>query len=233
MKNEAKKQLEFNRNKGWGGKRARSGRPNLSGTVSHMKRSLVNIKTPLHITLRLEDRLPSIRNKRLLIEFKKSAQLAKAQGLYILQFSIQSNHIHIFAESKGNRALALGMQSLAGRFARIIRSYSFKRGGKSKGSVFQGRYHLHVLKTPSEVKNTLEYVLLNLSKHQKLIEYIDSFSSGRFFRHWPKLLGARYKNLIRADVEFFEHQENRSDSFSFLSQPQSWLAQTGWMRACG
>ena len=81
------------------------------------------------------------------------------------------------------------MRALAGRFAKIIRNYSYSRGSEKTGSVFKGRYHLHVLKTPKEVRNALEYVLLNLSKHQKLIEYVDEFSSGKTFKEWQKLLG--------------------------------------------
>ena len=229
-------QLQFLGIKGWGGKRKGAGRPNLSGQVSHMKRPKIDIKAPLHITLRLREKLPSIRNRNLFKEFKKSVKRAKSFGFYVIHFSMQSNHIHLFCEAKNNKAVALGMRALAGGFAKHVRSYAAalattKGLSVSRGSVFKGRYHLHILKNPREVKNALEYVLLNESKHRRLIEYVDPYSSGRVFQDWKKLLGYRFKYLIEADFEFFAKNQGPSlDLDAVLSPPQSWLAKRGWMR---
>lgn len=226
-------QLTFQKTSGWGGKRKGSGRKNLSGTVNHMERPKVNLRTPLHINLKLIKGLPNLRKNALLEEFKESVKKAKAQGLYILHFSIQDDHIHLFAEAKSNAAMAAGMRSLAGRFAKIIRKFAYNTlRGKRRGSVFKGRYHLHVLKTPREVKNALEYVLLNLSKHQKFIEYLDHFSSARYFKEWEALLGNRFKGLLKSAVENIEQQSGR-DTERVLIEPQSWLARSGWMKASG
>src|SRR5471030_3126443 len=149
MKKKREKQFEFTGVTGWGGKRSDSGRLNLSGQVNHMKRPEISLKTPLHITLRLKEKLPSIRNKNLFKEFKESVRRAKLQGLYIIHFSVQSSHIHLFCEGESQSAVALGMRSLAGRFAKFIRAYAAARTSCDKrGSVFKGRYYLHVLKTP-------------------------------------------------------------------------------------
>src|SRR5947209_3101860 len=102
MKTKIQSQLGFKKVNGWGGKRIGSGRPNLSAQVNHMKRPFVNSNTPLHITLRLKERLPSIRNKSLFKEFQESVRRAKRHGLYIIHFSIQTNHIHLFCESGTN-----------------------------------------------------------------------------------------------------------------------------------
>src|SRR5471030_610802 len=123
MKKKREKQFEFTGVTGWGGKRIGSGRLNFSGQVNHMKRPEISLKTPLHITLRLKEKLPSIRNKNLFKEFKESVRRAKHLGLYIIHFSVQSNHIHLFCEGKSNRAVALGMRALAGRFAKYVRTY--------------------------------------------------------------------------------------------------------------
>src|ERR1700733_4498789 len=114
MRQKIEKQMKFGGVNGWGGKRTGAGRPNLSGQMNHMKRPSLSLKTPLHITLRLREKLPSLRKKMLLKEFKESVRMAKNQGLYVLQFSIQSNHIHLLCESENNRSMALGMRSLAG-----------------------------------------------------------------------------------------------------------------------
>jgi hypothetical protein len=128
--------------------------------------------------------------------------------------------------------LAAGMQSLAGTFAKIIRYRAHENlKGPKKGSVFKGRYHLHILRTPTEMKNSLEYVLLNNSKHRKFIEHLDSFSSGKFFNGWKKLLGRRFSKIIKVEVEFLREQEVENVN-SILSSPQSWLCKSGWEKAC-
>lgn len=225
------KQLKFSAVNGWGGRRKGSGRPNLTDTVNHMKRPTLGLKTPLHLTLRIKERLPSLRSKGLFKEFKKSLQCGRRQGLYVIHFSIQRNHIHLFAEAENNKALALGMRSLAGRFAKKIREQAAERGMAPKGSAFNGRYHLHVLKTPREVKNALEYVLLNMAKHQELIEYMDPYSSAKYFRDWKELLGPRYRSLIRACAGFYSSPDNLNAVGNILSPSRSWLAREGWKRA--
>jgi len=83
------KQLSFEKTSGWGGKRSGAGRVNLSGTPNHMKRPVVNLKQPLHVTLRLKEKLPSIRSKVLLREFAQSIKSAKDFGFYVLHFSLR------------------------------------------------------------------------------------------------------------------------------------------------
>lgn len=226
---ERHKQFAFKFKK-WGGSRKGSGRPNKSGTVSHGAREIVAISTPLHISLKLKEKLPTIRTYTLLKEFKYCLKLAQKQGLFIIHYSIQHNHIHMIAEAFDNRSLALGMRSLAGRFAKIIRKHSFFRGfSEEKGSVFNGRYHLHVLKTSIEVKNALKYVLLNYSKHTKLIQYMDDFSSARFFTNWKELLGKKIEPMLLEEIRYWrksvEQDENLQDG---LSIARSWFLCHGW-----
>lgn len=226
------KQLTFKKTSGWGGRRNGAGRPNRSQTVNHMKRPKVNIQKPLHITMRLKEGLPTIRSKNLVKEFKRGLKKAREQGLYVIHYSIQGNHIHLIAETKSNEALALGMRSLVGRFAKILRSRAYENfNGRRRGSVFKGRYHLHVLKTPTEMKNALEYVLLNYSKHLESIEYLDPFSSAKYFSKWKTLLGKRFTSVIRFEVEAIDQEEIQN--FDLLSPPKSWLCKTGWERAVG
>ena len=239
MKQRKPKQLEFEKVGGWGGKRVGAGRPNRSHQVNHMKRPRVSLKTPLHLTLRLQSKLPTLRKRELLREFRKSIQAARRLGLYVIHFSIQSNHIHLFAEAQSRKALASGMKALAGRFAKFVRAFASAGACgevSEKGGVFSGRYHLRVLKTPTEVRNALEYVLLNLSKHQRLIEYIDGYSSGTRFTNWPKLLGRGFTALIRNDVQVWQEHlaenPNEDGLHNILSPPRSWLASTGWTKAC-
>lgn len=214
------KQLEFTKVNGWGGKRKGAGRPNRSGTVNHMAREKISAKTPLHITLRLREGLLNLRCSEMHQKFQQSCEAARKYGLYVNHYSIESNHIHIYAESKDNECLERGMKSLTARMGLSIRKVI-----SGRGPVFKGRYHVHVLKTPSEVKRGLEYVLLNHSKHQRLIPYKDNFSSGRYFRDWKRLLGRNIGPILEDDPL------REWPLPSYLSEPRAWLSREGWKRA--
>jgi REP element-mobilizing transposase RayT len=217
------RQLEFKGTKGWGGRRRGAGRPNRSRTVNHMKRAKIDEKKPAHITLHLKEKLTTLRRKDLLKAFARSANGANAYGLHVLHFSLQRNHFHMIIEVKNNGALADGMRSLAGRFGKAVRAVEGRTG-----AVFAGRYHLHVLRTPREMKNALSYVLLNRARHTDLIDHLDPYSSARHFADWRALLGKRISGLLREELESAANCE-RPDLG--LSPPGSWLASRGWIRA--
>jgi len=75
------------------------------------------------------------------------------------------------------------MKAIGSRIARAA-----NRVFRRSGPVLADRYHLHVLRTPSEVRNALAYVLLNAPKHAARAGRalaraftIDPASSGRWF----------------------------------------------------
>ena len=223
------RQLKFKGVAGWGGRRPGAGRSNLSGRLNHMKRADVDLKKPLHITMKLNEGFSSLRTKGFHRGFKKILLRAREFQLYVVHYSIQSNHIHMIVEAKSNLALGSGMRSLAGRISRLVR---LMNEGARAASVFRDRYHLHVLGTPREMKAALAYVLLNAAKHLNLVEHIDGYSSGMFFKAWPKLLGEKFRGLIVRTVKELEQStEIRLGTCEELNSPQSWLLQRGWMRA--
>jgi len=213
------KQLEFKKVRGWGGKRRGAGRPNKSGLVSHGKRAPVDLKKPLHINMHLKQKMPNLRTREFLRQFKAAGFAARKFGLYLNHFSLLDNHIHLIVEANDNSALERGMKSLSGRLGKILRQ---KIGGK--GSVWAGRFHLHVLKSPTEVKRALEYVLLNRAKHGKLIEHLDDFSSAHAFKEWKQLIGRRLTWILTDQMKL-------PIEISEISAPQSWLLRVGWTRA--
>ncbi len=216
VKNKA--QLQFKKIDGWGGKRRGAGRKNKSSTVNHGARQIITHKTPLHITMKLKRGLNGLRTQKMLQQLKTSLGKAKAKGLRTIHFSLQSNHLHLFAESDSNQALASGMNSFGARFGREIRKRL-----RGSGSVFNGRYHIHILKTPRETRHALAYVLMNTSKHQGGEPEYDVYSSNRQFKEWRKLLGSK-KQFALADGQ----AEPVPD---YLSHPKSWLAGVGWKRS--
>jgi REP element-mobilizing transposase RayT len=170
------KQLEFAKTKGWGGKRRGAGRKNLSKTVNHHKRERVDWKKPLHITHRLKENGPNLRTRGFHRQFRQAIGRIRGFGVHVLHYSILNNHLHMIVEARDNKALTKGMRSL---FTSLAKKLNW-------GRIFDGRYHLRVITSPTQMKNTLKYVLLNAAQHAKLIDYIDEFSSGHHFPHWRK-----------------------------------------------
>ena len=107
------------------------------------------------------------------------------------------------------------MKAVASRLARAVHRV-FGRSGR----VLAGRYHVRVLKTQSEVRNAIAYVLLNARKHwrerkgQAPPVRIDAASSGRWFRGW--------RRNAPADTESSESPE--------VAPARSWLLRTGWKK---
>ena len=108
----------------------------------------------------------------------------------MVHYSIQTDHVHMIVEAKDRPALGRGMKSIGARLARAVNRV-FRRSGR----VLADRYHLHVLRTPKEVRHALRYVLLNARKHaRRVIRSLrcDPASSGRWFDGWrraPTVLG--------------------------------------------
>ena len=149
-----------------GGRRPGSGRKRIhSKGVAHRRREHVNQRTPLHINFKFR---AYIRNKVCLRLLKRAILNARKQGLRILHFSLQTNHIHLIIEATDNESLTSGMRSLTVTFAK----------GLNKGRVQIERYHLHVLKSLRETKNAIYYVLFNQQKHEKgTYSKIEGYSS--------------------------------------------------------
>jgi hypothetical protein len=120
----------------------------------------------------------------------------------------------MIVEAAGKKALASGMKSIGPRLARTVQRVFGVSGG-----ILAGRYHLHVLKTPREVRNALAYVLLNARKHwvqrgRKVPPVrLDECSSGRWFDGWRQMPSGR-----RAAEEIE------------VARARSWLLQKGWRR---
>src|SRR5688572_8182626 len=84
----------------WGGRRKGAGRKP-SGSrpmVSRRARPELNGRHPVHVTLRVLPKIPSL---RVLDHWVRPALIAGADkpGFRVVHFSIQGNHIHLIAEA--------------------------------------------------------------------------------------------------------------------------------------
>jgi putative transposase len=169
----------------WGGARPGAGRPRTSKHIAHTKRERVSRHVPLHVTLRLVGGLPSLREKRTFRVVREVLGEPRAGGAAIVQYSVQSNHVHLIVEAPDKRGLARGVQALSIRLAKRLNRL-FARSG----AVFADRFHARSLKTPLEVRRALAYVLNNYRKHAEArgprlpLAFVDPCSSALWFDGW-------------------------------------------------
>jgi REP element-mobilizing transposase RayT len=129
------------------------------------------------VTLKVRREVPNLRTDKRFLAAKKAFRYGCDRfGMRLIEFSVQSNHIHLIVEANDRRALSKGMQGLLIRLAKQI-----NRASERSGHVFADRYHAHILRTVAEVRNAVHYVKFNGNNHSKLPkEYIDGYSSA-----WP------------------------------------------------
>jgi REP element-mobilizing transposase RayT len=140
-----------------------------------------------HVTLKVRRGIPSLRAVKFVREWERSLAAACERGCFrVAHYSLQPDHVHLIVEATSQRDLASGMKSIGARLARAVNRI-FGRCG----TVLADRYHLHVLRSPREVRAALAYVLLNARRHlaklgQRLprVTVVDPASSGRWFDGW-------------------------------------------------
>ena len=165
----------------WGGARKGAGRKpsDERAGVSHLRRSVLTARFPVHVTLRM---LPHVWNLRSLRSFRvfRTAITAAAErfGMRVCAFSVQGNHLHLLIEALDRGALTRGMKGLGVRLAKGLNKLMGRRG-----RVLADRYHDHVLRTPSEVARAMNYVHRNREHHlgdragRLPAGYVDPYSS--------------------------------------------------------
>jgi REP element-mobilizing transposase RayT len=159
--------------------------------------------------------VPSLRSVRLVRELEFSlAKLCRRRDFRLVHYSLQGDHAHLIVEAKDPEALGRGMKALGARLARAVNRI-FRR----KGPVLADRYHLRVLRTPTEVRSALAYVLLNARRHAKKESRLlscDPASSGHWFDGW------------RRRPEVTQTQAGLRDPP--VARARSWLLRAGWRR---
>jgi REP element-mobilizing transposase RayT len=213
---------------GHGGIREGAGRRSLkNGKAKHTTRPEVSDKIPLHITVRFGAGVASLRSKKSYKIFRRGVIRAReSQGLRVLHFAILGNHYHLIVESQDKAALARGMKSLNIQLAKGLKKLS---GATGAWSAVSDRYDIQFLKTPSQVRHALSYVFANAAKHFKRSQVFDWFCSFAVFEDAvDKLRRGSYK-WARPTLS----AEQRAWFMEMLNEARSWLARTGWKRACG
>jgi REP element-mobilizing transposase RayT len=169
----------------------------------------------VHVTLRVRPGVPSLRASKLVHAFERSMIRGCERGDFrVVQYSLQSNHVHLLVEAADARSLAQGMMAVGSRLARAAHRV-FGRTGR----VLADRYHARALKTPREVHRALRYVLLNARRHARRLTgpaALDPASSGRWFDGW---LSGRVTGSVVGEAIGLP-----------VARARTWLLRIGWQR---
>ena len=193
--------LEF---RTWGGARAGAGRKpgGARAGVVHRARGEWTRPMPLHVTLRMAPHVYNLRSRRSFRVIEAALRIGGDRfDVRVVQFSVQGNHIHLLVEAPDRRALARAIQGFSIRVAKGL-----NRMMGRKGRVFDDRYHARVLRTPTEVRRAIHYVLENARR--------DAAERGETYA--PGYVDP-YSSAGAPDLA--------------LPPAQTWLLRTGWKRA--
>lgn len=206
----------------WGGKRRNAGRlPDPSSGPSHLRRPRLASRFPVHVTLKVDPDLPSLRQRRAFAVLRRAfvggrRGTVELGGFRLVHFSVQHNHVHLLVEGSDREHLCRGLQGLQVRMAKGL-----NRVWGRKGKVFPERYFEHILRTPLEVKNALRYVIWNAFGHGVLrwnrsqpdADMHDPLASGAWLCGWKR--GVQ-PPLPRGPTP--------------VAQAGTWLLSVGWKR---
>jgi REP element-mobilizing transposase RayT len=172
----------------WGGARTGAGRkPGANRRDPHRRRAPLASRHPCHVTLKVRKDIPPLRTAKLVAELERSwREACERERFRLVHYSVQNDHVHMIVEASSARDLACGLKAIVSRFARGVNRVFHRVGG-----VLADRCHVHMLRTPREVRNAIAYVLLNARRHLAKrgralprIACIDPASSGRWFAGW-------------------------------------------------
>jgi REP element-mobilizing transposase RayT len=155
--------------------------------------------------------VPNLRSILLVREVERRLRQACDRSEFrLVEYSLQSNHVHLLVEAAGPSALARGMKSIGARLARAVNRVFGRRG-----PVLDERYHARALRTPREARNAIAYALLNARKYLGRfapgVARVDPASSGRWFGGWRT-------------------NPPRAPDPPAVAHPRTWLLAVGWRR---
>jgi REP element-mobilizing transposase RayT len=214
-----------------GGKRRGAGRKP-KGTRAgerHAARPEFKASQPLHVVMRVAPSVGSLRRRKMYKAMRDATITAAMREWFrIVHVSLQRDHVHLIVEAEDKAALARGMQSFAVSAARHVNTALGDGVHRRRGRVFADRYHVEVIKTPTQARHTLKYVMNNWRKHREDQQglaktwLVDPFSSGISFPDWAELEGKPCMWPIREGYDPL-----------IVRRPLTWLLMDGWKRAGG
>ncbi|AKU95141.1 hypothetical protein AKJ09_01805 [Labilithrix luteola] len=95
---------------------------------------------------------------------ENAVRSTRRDDFQIVEYSIQSDHVHAIVEASDKRALERGMKSFTVRVSRRLK----KLLGLQRAGIWSDRYHRRDFTSPRQVRNGLVYVIANYKKHHPI-----------------------------------------------------------------
>jgi hypothetical protein len=134
--------------------------------------------------------------------------------------------VHLLIEAEHKAALARGMQGFTISAARHINTALGNGVRRRRGRVFIDRYHVKVIKSPTQARHTIRYILSNWRHHSEDQQglasrwLVDPFSSGILFPDWAELQDKPWMWPIRETYDPL-----------IVRRPTTWILAEGWKKA--
>src|ERR1043166_734537 len=176
-----------------GGKRRGAGRKPKGTRAGERHEARPDFKPyhPLHVVMRVGPAVGNLRRRDMYKAIRNaSIAVARTGRFRIVHASLQHSHVHMLVEAEHKRALAQGMQGFQISAAKHINAALGDGAQPRRGKVFGDRYHLEVIRTPTQARNSLSYVLNNWRHHSEdrgalsATWLVDPFSTGILFPDW-------------------------------------------------
>jgi REP-associated tyrosine transposase len=120
----------------------------------------------------------------------------KRFGLYVLDYIVTSNHVHLLVKDTGSNVIAESMQLIAGRTAQ---EYNQRKG--KQGAFWEDRYHATAIEADEHLHRCLVYVDLNMVR---AIEYCSPFQLFQTFNRFAPFktfqINGRSKFKVQCDT---------------------------------
>src|SRR5258705_1505077 len=227
------------------------GRPKKPGSVSHAACPELVVNEALLVTLKVKQGLPNLRSggrfravRGALRDFRE-IDFEEEGAFRLAHFAVMGDHIHLVVEADSKLALSRGMQKLTMSMSRRLNALSVRRrGGNLRprgalsvrpgwvGKVFGQRYHARRLRTPTETRNAIAYVLFNAEKHYGSTKsgsvVSDPFSSAAYFEGFFELATFSHPEAPRQRAVGPPSDEASDPADVPVATPRSWLLRSDW-----
>jgi len=175
--------------------------------IRHTKRPHLKRPSSLHLTVKIKKNKAEIKNKSVLAILKRSILNARKQGLRVIHYSLEYDHVHLLIEADNNLILGKGMQAFGVTFSKAI-----NRLKKLAGEVYKHRYHFRRISSCSELKNVMNYIFNNGLRHKTSKSIVNSYNSIRAEINY-KLF---YKKRLELDFELIRILDKGKINFNGL-----------------
>jgi len=149
---------------------------------------------PLHVVMRVAPDVRSLRRRKMYKAIREATITAAMRERFrIVHVSLQRSHVHMLVEAEHKAALARGMQGFEISAARNINTALGDGVRRRRGKVFADRYHVEVIRSPTQARHAIRYVLGNWRRHGEDREglpstwLVDPFSTAILFPEWQEL----------------------------------------------